>query len=164
MDMVTAWRAECRTMSRTHALLQIERLCDSALQLQTKWCNRGVGKSAIFNIVANSAGLPRGMSEKQKAMINYILQHVIFLLRFASLAFIPANQVELVLSDCVDRAMIYLDKLRIVADIGSWAFQQDIASAKMASFCATLQEVGVAISVRRGPCLSLVPGTVCPVC
>jgi hypothetical protein len=98
-----------------------------------------VGKSGAS--LTNPADLPRGLGDRQKAFINFVLQHVIFLLRFAMLSFAPSNQIELILSDCVDRAMTYLDKLRIVADLGSWTFQQDIASAKMASFCATLQDV-----------------------
>jgi hypothetical protein len=81
------------------------------------------------------------MSRKQQAFVTHVLHHVIFLLRFAQLAFVPENQVEIVLSDCVDRAVAYVDTLGAVAKLGSWEYQQDIATAKMASFAATLQEV-----------------------
>lgn len=128
MEAVQAWRADFRTKSRTHALLQIEQLFENAIQIYTKWCGRG-------------PGLPRGLGEKQKGFLTLVLRHVILLLRFAMLNFVPPTQVEMIASDCIDRATAYVDQLRVVAELGMWPFQQDIASAKMASLCATLLEV-----------------------
>lgn len=73
--------------------------------------------------------------------MTFVQSHVIFLLRFAMIHFVPPGQVELVLSECVDRAHTYVENLRNVAEDGSWGFQQDIASAKTASFVVTVQEV-----------------------
>lgn len=128
VDGIRHWRNNCKNMTGDQALAQIERLYESALRLHTKWCIR-------------SDGLNRHLNEKQKVFLHLYQRQVLFGIRFAMLSFVPPSQVEHVAAEVLDRAVAYVDQLKVVCDEGMWHFQQDIASAKLASFCATVQEL-----------------------
>ncbi len=128
VDGVRHWRNNCANMSREQALAQIERLFESGLRVHTKWCLR-------------SDGLNRHLSEKHKVFLHLFQRQMLFGIRFAMLRFLPPSEVEHVTAECLDRAVAYVDQLKIVCDEGMWHFQQDIASAKLASICASIQEL-----------------------
>lgn len=121
------------------ALAQIERLYESALRLHTKWCVRSDGETTPRSNL--TAGLNRHLSEKQKVFLHLYQRQVLFGIRYAMLSFVPPSQVEHVAAEVLDRAVAYVDQLKVVCDEGMWHVQQDIASAKLASFCATVQEL-----------------------
>lgn len=139
VDGIRRWRNDCQNMSKDQALAQVERLFESALRLHTKWCIRSDGMS--LPLLTLTTGLNRHLNEKQKVFLHLFQRSLIFGLRYAMLPFVPPSQADHVAAEVLDRAVAYVEQLKIVCDEGIWHFQQDIASAKLASFCATLQEV-----------------------
>lgn len=119
-------------MSKPHALVQIERLYERGSRLYAKWCLRG-------------EGLTRKLNERERCFLVLYHRSILFGLRVQMLDFVPAAEVEHVLAECLDRAVSYVEALQVVANEGIWQFQQDIASAKLAQFCGTMQDVSLLV-------------------
>lgn len=131
VDGIRAFKEASKTMSKHHALVQLESLYERGTRLYAKWCLR-------------DEGLPRHLNERDRCFLVLFNHSILFGLRVQMLDWVPAAEVELVLADCLDRAVSYVAALQVVADAGIWQFQQDIASAKLAQFCGTMQEVSAA--------------------